>query len=155
MRRWLSVWTTVRGYSSEAVLMTKRSIAVTLTAVALVGGGTASAEAGFVSKREARAYLLDAMPPDAPRVLLRDERARFFRTAQLSIQPARCCHRRAATVVSCRFRARLEPDAEHRKRNWWPISCRGTVLVRRLDDERLQALQRDYTCRTVRPQPDT
>jgi hypothetical protein len=135
--------------------MATRSIAVTLAAVVLVGGGTASAEAGFVSKREARAYLLDAMPPDAPRVLLRDERAQFFRTTQLSIPPARRCQRRAAAVVVCRFRARLEPDAEHRERNWWPISCRGTVLVRRLDSGRLQALQRDYTCRTVRPQPDT
>jgi hypothetical protein len=133
--------------------MTLRLIAVSLSAVALLGGWTPSADAAFVSKRDAREYLLEAMPPDAPRVLLRDRRAQFFRTAQLSVQPARSCHRRAATAVSCRFRARLEPDAEHRKRNWWPISCRGTVLVRRLGDGRLQAQQRDYMCQTVRPRP--
>jgi hypothetical protein len=133
--------------------MITRLIAVSLAVVASLSGWTSTADAAFVSKHEARKYLLDAVPPDAPRVLLRDERARFFRTARLSVQPARRCHRRAAVAVSCRFRARLEPDAEHRKRNWWPIACRGTVLVRRVDGGRLQALQRDYTCRTVRRQP--
>ena len=130
--------------------MTKGLIAVAL-AVALLGGWTPTADAAFVSKREARAYLLRAMPPGAPRVLLHDERSEFFRTADLWVQPARRCRRHAATAVSCRFRARLEPDAAHRKRNWWPISCRGSVLVRRLGDGRLQGSQRDYVCRTERP----
>ena len=129
--------------------MTTRLITVVL-AVALWGSWAPSADAAFVSKREARAYLLDAMPPAMPRVLLGDERARFFRTGQLWIQAVRGCDRRAATVVSCRFRARLVPDAAHRKRNWWPISCRGTVLVRRMVDSRLKGSQRDYVCRTIR-----
>jgi hypothetical protein len=42
------------------------------------------------------------------------------------------------------------PDAAHRKRNWWPISCRGAVLVRRLDDGSLTGTQGPYSCRTER-----
>jgi len=129
--------------------MTKRLITVAL-AVGLWGSWAPSADAAFVSKRDARAYLLDAMPPAMPRVLLGDERAGFFRTGQLWIQPAPSCHRQAAIAVSCRFRARLVPDAAHRKRNWWPISCRGTVLVQRRGDGRLKGSQRHYVCRTVR-----
>lgn len=130
--------------------MTKRLIAVAL-AIALPGGWAPTAEAAFVSKRAARAYLLRAVPPAAPRVLLSDERSAFFRTAQLSVEPARRCRREDAVAVSCRFRARLVPDAAHRKRNWWPISCRGSVLVRRLGDGRLKGSQQDYVCQTLRP----
>ena len=128
----------------------KRAIAVAL-AVALVGGCAPTANASFVSKRAARAYLLREMPKGAPRVLLGDERAAFFRVVRLSVQRASRCRRRSESAVSCRFRARLEPDAEHRKRNWWPILCRGVVLVRLRGDDRLQGFQRDYICRTVRP----
>ena len=130
--------------------MTTRVIAAALGA-ALLGSWAAPADAAFVGKRAARAYLLDAVPPGAPRVLLRDERAAFFRTERVWIEPARRCHRRAAAAVSCRMRTRLVPDAAHRAGNWWPISCSGAVLVRRLDDGRLKGSQLDYTCRTVRP----
>lgn len=130
--------------------MTRRLIAVGL-AVTLLGASAPTAQAAFVSKREARAFLLRTLPPGAPRVLLGDERTLFFRTARLSVEPERRCHRRAAAAVSCRFRVRLVPDAAHRKRNWWPISCRGAVLVRRLGDGRLKGSPREYTCRTVRP----
>jgi hypothetical protein len=130
--------------------MKKRLIPPAL-AVALLGGWTPSAHAAFVSKRDARAYVLRAVPRDAPRVMLRDERSAFFRTEKLWVEPARRCRRHAATAVSCRFRARLVPDAAHRKGNWSPITCRGAVLVRRLDDGRLQGSQRDYVCRTERP----
>lgn len=129
--------------------MPKRAIAVVL-AVAILGGAPA-ADAAFVSKREARAFLLRAVPPGAPRVLLRDERAAFFRTARLWVSPARRCHRRADVAVSCRFHARLVADAAHRSANWWPISCRGAVLVVRRGDGRLLGRQRHYVCRTVRP----
>jgi hypothetical protein len=131
------------------MLMTKRLIAVAL-AVASWGGWAASANAAFVSKREARSYLLRAVPPDAPRVLLRDERSAFFRTGRLWVEPAQQCRRHAPTAVSCRFRARLVPDAAHRKRNWWPISCRGAVMVRRMGDGRLKGSQQNYVCRTER-----
>lgn len=131
------------------MLMTKCLIAVAL-AIALLGGWAPTADAAFVSKREARAYLLRAVPPGAPRVLLRDERSEFFRTARLWVEPARRCRRHGPVTVSCRFRARLVPDAAHRKRNWWPISCRGAALVRRLGDGRLKGSQRDYVCRTLR-----
>ncbi len=129
---------------------TKRAISVAL-AVTIVGGWAPTAHAGFLSKRAARAYLLREMPKGAPRVLLGDERAAFFRVARLSVQRAARCRRHAPSAVSCRFRARLEPDAEHRKRNWWPIICRGVVLVRLRGDDQLQGFQRDYVCRTVRP----
>lgn len=130
--------------------MTKRLIPTAL-AVALLGGWTPTAQAAFVSKRDARAYVLRAVPADAPRILLRDERSAFFRTERLWVEPSRRCRRHAAAAVSCRFRARLVPDATHRKRNYSPISCRGAVLVRRLDDGRLQGAQRDYVCRTELP----
>lgn len=130
--------------------MTKRVIVV-LLAVALVGGSTGTAEAAFVSKREARTYLLGAVPKGAARVMLPDERARFFHAAGVWVEPARSCDRRSAEAVSCRVRVRLEPDAEHRAANWWPISCRGAVLVRRLGDGRLKGDQLNYVCRTLRP----
>jgi hypothetical protein len=129
--------------------MTKRLIAIALAA-ALMGGWASTAAAAFVSKREARAYVLRAVPRGAPRVLLRDERSAFFRTARLWVEPAQSCDRRDAAAVSCRFRARLMPDAAHRKRNWWPITCRGAVLVRRLDDGSLKGTQGPYVCRTER-----
>lgn len=132
---------------------TKRAIAVAL-AVSLAGGSAPSApaaDASFLSKRGARAYLVREMPKRAPRVLLGDERAAFFRVARLSVTRAARCRRRGESSVSCRFRARLEPDAEHRRRNWWPITCRGVVLVRLRGDDRLQGFQRDYVCRTVHP----
>lgn len=109
------------------------------------------ADAAFVGKREARAYVLDVVPAGAPQVMLRDERAGFFRTERLWVQPAQRCQRRAPVSVSCRVVAQLVPDAAHRARNWWPISCRGSVLVTRLDTGRLQATQRDYACRTIHP----
>jgi hypothetical protein len=129
---------------------TKRLIVVGLS-VALAGGWASTADAAFVGKSEARAFLLRALPPGAPRALLRDERSAFFRTAQVWVEPAPRCRRRAAASVACRFRVRLVPDAAHRKHNWWPISCRGAVLVRRLDDGRLKGSPRAYVCRTMRP----
>lgn len=132
------------------MLKTKRLIAVGL-AVGLLGGWAPAADAAFVSKRDARAFLLRALPPGGPRALLRDERTLFFRTAHVWVEPARRCRRHHAAAVSCRFRVRLVPDAAHRKRNWWPISCRGAVLVRRLKDGRLKGSPRDYVCRTIRP----
>ena len=131
------------------MLMPKRVIAVALAVAVL--GWVPTADAAFVSKREAREFVLRAVPRSAPRVMLRDRRAAFFRTARLSVEPARRCRRRAATAVSCHYRARLVPDAEHRRRNWWPIICRGVVLVVRRGSGRLQGRQRDYVCRTVRP----
>ncbi len=131
------------------MLMPNSVIAVAL-AVALLGW-VPSAGAASVSKREARAFLVRAVPRSAPRVMLRDRRAAFFRTARLWVEPVRRCRRRAATAVSCRYRARLVPDAVHRRRNWWPIICRGVVLVVRRAGGRLQGRQRDYVCRTVRP----
>jgi hypothetical protein len=130
--------------------MRTRVIAVVALGATLLGGGAPSADAAFVGKRAARAYLLHAVPRGAPRVLLPDERAGFFRTARVWIEPARRCHRRAAVAVSCRMRTRLVPDVAHRAGNWWPISCSGAVLVRRMDDGRLKGSQLDYTCRTVR-----
>jgi len=130
--------------------MTRRLIAAAVI-TAVLSGAAASASTAPLSKREARAFLMQAFPPAAPRALLRDQRAAFFTTSRLWLQSARRCARRDPATVSCSFRARLLPDAAHRKRNWWPISCRGSVRARRLGDGRLQGLPRNYVCRTVRP----
>jgi hypothetical protein len=82
--------------------------------------------------------------------MLGDERAAFFRTERLWVQQAERCRRRSDVAVSCGISARLVPDAEHRAKNWWPIECRGSVLVERGDSGRLQGTQRDYVCRTIR-----
>ena len=130
--------------------MSKLLIALTL-ATTVLAGATASADAATLGKREARAFLVRAFPPAAPRALLRDKRSNFFTTERLWVQHAQRCGRRNAATVSCRFRARLVPDAKHRKRNWWPITCRGKAQARRLGDGRLQGSPRNYVCRTVRP----
>lgn len=130
------------------MLTSKRVIAAALTA-ALWGGLPPAADAAFVGKRAARQYLLHAVPAGAPRVLLHDERSAFFRTAESSVEPASDCDRRSAEAVSCSMRTLLVPDAAHRKRNWWPISCSGAVLVEPLADGRLKGSQLNYVCRTV------
>jgi hypothetical protein len=124
-------------------------IAVAFAAV-LSGMLAPAADAAFVGKRAARAYVVEHVPPDAARVMLGDERAAFFRTGRLWVQRAERCRRRSAVEVSCRIVARLVPDAAHRGANWWPIVCRGSVLVGRLGDGRLKGSQLDYVCRTVR-----
>jgi hypothetical protein len=124
-------------------------IAVAFAAV-LPGVWAPAADAAFVGKRAARVYVLHNVPRGAPRVMLGDERAAFFRTERLWVQRAERCHRRSAVEVSCRIVARLVPDAAHRRANWSPITCRGGVLVGRLDDGRLRGSQLDYVCRTVR-----
>jgi hypothetical protein len=119
--------------------------------VGLLGGAWApAADAAYVGRSEARAYIVEVVPRGAPSVMLRDERARYFRTARLWVQPAERCRRHSDVAVSCRFVARLVPDAAHQKRNWWPISCRGRVQVGRRSNGRLKATQRDYVCRTAR-----
>ena len=102
---------------------------VALAAFVLAGAWAPAAQAAFVGKADARAYILDAVPSVAPRVMLGDERAAFFRTERLWVQRAERCRRRSDVAVSCRVSARLVPDAEHRAQNWWPIECRGSVLV--------------------------
>jgi hypothetical protein len=124
---------------------------VVLGVVLGVAWAPPAAHGAFVAKSEARAFVREVVPPDAPRVMLRDERAGFFRTERLWVQSAPRCRRRAAAAVSCRVVVRMVPDAPHRRSNWWRISCRGSVLVRRGDDGRLTATQRDYVCRTIRP----
>lgn len=124
--------------------------AAAIAALLMVAACAPDADAAFVAKRPVRAYLLKAVPPVAPGVMLGDERAGFFRTERFWVQRAERCHRGSDVEVSCRFVARLAPDAAHRAQNWWPIECRGTLLVRPTDDGRLQGVQRDYTCRTVR-----
>jgi len=121
-----------------------------IVTLATVGAAAPAAEAAFVGKDDARSYLLRVVPAAAPGVLLGDERGAFFRTGKLWVQRAERCRRRSNVDVTCRFTARLEPDAEHRAQNWWPIDCRGTLLVGLNDGARLQATQRDYACRTIR-----
>jgi hypothetical protein len=121
-----------------------------IAASLMVAAWAPAADAAFVSKVPARAYLLRAVPPVAPGVMLGDARAKFFRTGRFWVQRAEGCHRHSDVEVSCRFVARLVPDAAHREQNWWPIECRGTLLVGLNDDGRMQGDQGDYTCRTIR-----
>lgn len=119
---------------------------------ALVGAGVwaAAADAAFVGREAARSYLLKAVPAAAPGVMLGDARAGFFRTERMWVQRAERCRRRSEVAVSCRFTARLVPDASHRRQNWWPIECRGTLIVGLDRGGRLQGDQGHYTCRTIR-----
>lgn len=132
-------------------MLVKLRVLVTVCLIVIVGMWAPVARAAFVGKDEARAYLLDAIRKGAPRVMLGDERAAIFRTERLWVQRAERCRRESAQVVSCRFVARLEADASRSARNWWPITCRGSVAVGRLQDGRLHGDQRDYVCRTTRP----
>jgi hypothetical protein len=132
------------------VLLRTRVITAAFAALVVAGAWAPPAGAAFVSKRDARAYLLHAVPRGAARVMLRDERAAFFHAERVWVQRAERCRRRSAVAVSCRVVVRLVPDEAHRKQNWWPISCRGSVLVRRMADGRLKGTQRNYVCRTTR-----
>ena len=131
-------------------LRLKQRSGVAALVAALVLVPAASAEGAYVAKRAARDYLRHAIPPAAPRVLLGDERAGFFRTQKLWIEAARNCRRDSAVAVVCRMSVRLVPDAAHRARNWWPIRCRGEVLVSMRSDGKLAGDQLDYVCRSVR-----
>ena len=86
----------------------------------------------------------------SPTEHLGDERAGFFRTQRLWIEAARNCRRDSAVEVVCRVNVRLVPDAAHRARDWWPILCRGEVLVSMRPDGKLAGDQLDYVCRSVR-----
>lgn len=130
--------------------MRARLTAVLVGALVVSGVWAAAADAAFVGREAARSYLLKAVPGAAPGVMLGDARAGFFRTEQMWVQRAERCRRRSDVAVSCRFTARLAPDAPHRRQNWWPIACRGTLLVELDERGRLQGSQGHYTCRTTR-----
>lgn len=129
------------------------SVAVALVPAAALaqdpGGG--HVVGGHLTKRDARAFIKRQLPGEAPALLLKDERAGFFSTQTLHVQAARRCDRRSTSEVSCRYRVRLRPDAPHRKRNWWPIRCAGSVLVAHLRGGALGGDLGDYVCRTVQP----
>lgn len=131
-------------------MLRTRLTATIASALALTAAAAPAADAAFVGKEHARSYLLKAVPGAAPGVMLGDERAAFFRAERFWVQRADRCDRNSDVEVSCRFTTRLVPDAEHRAKNWWPIECRGTLLVGVRDDGRLQGEQQNYRCRTIR-----
>lgn len=104
-----------------------------------------------LTKAEARGFIMRGFRVSGARVMLKDERAEFFSVKSLIVEPARRCERINAATVSCSFRARLDPDAAHKKAHWFPIRCRGAVKAEKLEDGRLKGTMRDYVCRTVLP----
>lgn len=106
---------------------------------------------GFLSRHDARTFIQRQLPDAAPALLLKDKRAKFYTTQRLRVQPARGCHRKNKSQVSCRYRLRLDPDAAHREANWWPIHCRGAILVTHLRDGALGGTLDYYTCRSKQP----
>ena len=71
--------------------MSARLIAAVLLAAALLGSSVARGDTAPLNKREARAFLMRAFPPAAPRALLREERAKFYSTERLSLARAPRC----------------------------------------------------------------
>lgn len=103
---------------------------------------------GFLSFSSAIRFQKKHFPPVAP-TLLRDERATFFKTKRPITVKA--CTRRNRPTVICRFSLILNPDAAHRKANWFPIRCRGRVRSRHRVDDSILGDVRGYTCRTLLP----
>ena len=127
-------------------------VAAVVVAAALVGPAVASASeppiGGFLSVDEAIRFQKQYFPPQAPK-LLRDRRATFFHTKR-PIWVGRC-HRDKRPTVTCRFSLKLLPDKAHRKKNWFPIRCRGRVRARHRTDGSIVGDVRTYRCATILP----
>src|SRR5688572_18530315 len=104
------------------------NVAAVVVAAALVAPAVASATdppvGGFLSVDEAIQFQRQYFPREAPK-LLRDRRATFFHTKRPIWVGG--CHRINRPTVTCRFSLKLLPDRAHRKKNWFPIRCRGRV----------------------------
>ena len=127
-------------------------VAAVVVAAALVGPAAASASeppiGGLLSVDEAIRFQKQYFPPQAPK-LLRDRRATFFHTKR-PIWVGRC-HRDKRPTVTCRFSLKLLPDKAHRKKNWFPIRCRGRVRARHRTDGSIVGDVRTYRCATILP----
>ena len=106
---------------------------------------------GKITKREARAFIITNLPEAAPGDMLKDDRAGWFTTAKLRVEKARRCDRETASIVSCRFVLRMDPDAVHREAGWFPIRCRGSEAVASLSDGGQGGEITGYTCVTIHP----
>lgn len=113
--------------------------------------GNGHVVSGPLSKKDAHDFIKRQLPDEAPRLLLKDDRADFYSTASVHVQRPRLCDRLSRSLVNCTFRVRLRPDKAHRKANWWPIKCRGENLVARLDNGGLGGDTGHYVCVTVKP----
>jgi hypothetical protein len=124
-------------------------VAAVVVAAALVGPAVASGSdspvGGFLSVDEAIQFQKRYFPRAAPK-LLRDRRATFFHTKR-PIWVGRC-HRVNRPRVTCRFSLKLLPDKAHRKKNWFPIRCRGRVRARHRTDGSIVGDVRTYRCVT-------
>jgi hypothetical protein len=124
--------------------------AAAVITAALIVPATAHAQdppiGGFLSKADAVAFQKQYFPPEAPK-LLRDRRATFFHTKRPIWVGA--CRRQARPTVTCRFSLKLVPDRAHRRRNWFPIRCRGWVRSRHRTDGSIVGDVRRYHCRTI------
>jgi hypothetical protein len=131
--------------------MLKNVVVPGLVALALTAPAVAEADpavGGFLSLTSAIRFQKRYFPPVAP-TLLRDNRARFYRTKR----PIKVnfCHRVTRPTVVCRFSLILNPDAAHRRAHWFPIRCRGKVRSRHRVDGSIIGDVRNYRCRTIFP----
>jgi hypothetical protein len=122
-------------------------VAAVVLAAALVGPAVASASdppiGGLLSFDEAIRFQKQQFPPEAPK-LLRNRRATFFHTKRPIWVGG--CDRVNRPTVTCRFSLKLRPDRAHRKRNWFPIRCRGRVRARHRTDGSIVGDVRNYRC---------
>ena len=103
---------------------------------------------GKLSHEEARTSVRRALPGQAPKLLLKDERASFYHTSSIRILASRRINR---SEINVRYRLLMRPDKEHREANWFPIRCRGWVWIGKLNTGRLIGDIKRYKCWTVNP----
>lgn len=127
-------------------------------AIYLFAPGLAGAQApggvvvsGHLTKAEAHDFTRKQLPPQAPELLLKDERADFFHTSWIHVQQARRCDRQDTSTVTCRYKLRLRPDRAHRKAHWFPIRCNGSLKVVSLSNGGLGGDLGNYRCVTKLP----
>ena len=106
---------------------------------------------GKLSKREARSFIVEKLPPVAAAAMLKDRRAAFFRPAGIVVEPARACERENKSIVSCRFTVRLRPTQARRAVGWTPIRCTGVDRVARLSNGGIGGELANYRCVSLPP----
>ena len=130
--------------------LVKKVLAAGLAVLALGAPAVAAADpaiGGFLSVKAAIRFQKKYFPPVAPRSLLRDNRATFFKTKRpISVKS---CRRVNSATVICRFSLIMTPNAAHRRAHWFPIRCRGTVRSRHRVDNSIIGDVRGYKCKTV------
>jgi hypothetical protein len=122
--------------------------AVTVATLAVPATSEAQVVQGLLTRKEARTSVLRALPSQAPELLLKDERAEFFKTSSISVDRMRRIDR---SQIRVHYKLTMRPDTAHRKAHWFPIRCRGWVLIAKLTTGKLGGDIKNYKCVTVLP----